>query len=198
MCRRKPHALGALVVLIAAVWAGPSRADESTAAGALAARPMAITAQSMTVKNLDHRVIFDRDVKIVKGDMDLQADRVEVILARPSGPIGKSPLRGNGAGPDMLSEEKIERIVADGRVKVVQGKKTATADHAVYHRAEETIVLTGRPETWEEGVRIQGSKITILLKEQRSVVEESRVVIYPETASGAGSEPAPPQTAHGE
>jgi lipopolysaccharide export system protein LptA len=96
-----------------------------------------------------------------------------------------------------LSEQNIDRIVADGRVKVVQGKKTATADHAVYHRAEETIVLTGHPETWEEGVRIQGSKITILLKEQRSIVDESRVVIYPEAEGGVTSASTEAQTANG-
>jgi lipopolysaccharide export system protein LptA len=140
---------------------------------------MAITSRSMTVKNLDQRVIFDRDVKIIKGDLDLRADRVEVVLSRPTTAAANPPPPPTTTGPDLLAEENIDRIVADGHVQVMQGKKTATADHAVYHRAEETIVLTGHPETWEEGVRIQGSKITILVKEQRSIVEESRVVISP-------------------
>jgi lipopolysaccharide export system protein LptA len=86
----------------------------------------------------------------------------------------------------MLAEDNVERIEANGRVKVVQGGKTVTADQAVYHNANETIVLTGRPETWEDGYRIQGSRITILLKEQRSVVEESRVVIYPDEGTASG------------
>ncbi|MFZ5877197.1 MAG: LptA/OstA family protein [Nitrospirota bacterium] len=163
-------------------------------AGPLASRPLAITSRSMTVKNLDHRVIFDKDVTVIKGDMDLQADRVEVVLAKPA-QTAASNSSGNGAGPDMLSEGNIERIVAEGRVKVVQGKKTATADHAVYHRADETVVLTGHPETWEEGVRIQGSKITILLKEQRSIVDESRVVIYPEAG---GDSTAPTDESRGD
>jgi len=61
---------------------------------------------------------------------------------------------------------------------VVQDTKNATADHAVYRRdPAENVVLTGQPETWEEGYRVRGSKITIWLKEQRSVVEDSRVVI---------------------
>lgn len=159
------------------------------------AEPMAITSRSMTVKNLDQRVVFDHDVTISKGDMDLSADRVEVVLARPADSGGVDPLQ--AVGPTLLSEDNIERIEANGRVKVVQGKKTATADHAVYHRAQETIVLTGHPETWEEGVKIQGSKITILLKEQRSIVEESRVVIYPETTGGRVAVPGESQTSNG-
>jgi lipopolysaccharide export system protein LptA len=175
-----------LALLIATGWSAPSWAADAPAPAE--SRPMAITSRSMTVKNLDQRVIFDRDVLVVKGDMDLYADRVEVMLAQPSKTGTSQPAL--GVGPDMLSEDNIERIVAEGRVKVVQGKKTATADHAVYHRADETVVLTGRPETWEQGVRIQGSKITILLKEQRSIVDESHVVIYPE----AGGEPTAPVT----
>lgn len=185
-----------LALLIATGWSAPSWAADVPVPAA--SRPMAITSRSMTVKNLDQRVIFDRDVLVVKGDMDLYADRVEVMLAQPSKTDASKPAFGGGAGPDMLSEGNIERIVAEGRVKVVQGKKTATADHAVYHRADETVVLTGHPETWEQGVRIQGSKITILLKEQRSIVDESHVVIYPE----AGGEPTAPVTGsradHGE
>jgi lipopolysaccharide export system protein LptA len=149
--------------------------------------PMAISSRSMTVKNLDHRIIFERDVVVKKGDMDLQADRVEVILSASPNEAAEHVLSAlPGAGGAMLAEDNVERIEANGRVKVMQGGKTVTADQAVYHSANETIVLTGRPETWEDGYRIQGSRITILLKEQRSVVEESRVVIYPDEGSASG------------
>ncbi len=157
---------------------------------------MAISSGRMTVKNLDHRVVFDDNVTMTKGDMDLSADRVEIYLSETADASAGKQAFATG-GPNALSEEHIERIEANGRVKVVQGNKTATADHAVYHRAQETIVLTGRPETWEEGVRIQGSKITILLKEQRSIVEESRVVIYPEADAAPAPESQEPPTRDG-
>lgn len=193
MCCKPRAALWGAVLTLG--WLASASAEAPTVP-APESKPMAITSRSMTIKSLDQRVVFDHDVSISKGDMDLSADRVEVILSRPADTSqGIDPF--GAAGPNMLSEGNIERIEADGRVKVVQGKKTATADHAVYHRAEETIVLTGQPETWEEGVRIQGSKITILLKEQRSIVEESRVVIYPETTGGTVAIPQPPQTSDG-
>ncbi|MEO5657552.1 MAG: LptA/OstA family protein [Nitrospiria bacterium] len=183
-----------LYVAAAAVipaWLGVAAAGEFPS-GPTLDKPMAITSRSMTVKNLDQRVIFDQDVVIKKGDLDLRADRVEVVLM----PTTRETAAGNplpGIQGAALAENNVERIEAHGRVKVVQGAKTATADQAVYHRAEETIVLTGRPETWEDGYRIQGSKITILLRERRSVVEESHVVIYPEDTPGPGGSSAPAQ-----
>ncbi len=185
----KPHtALWGIVLTLS--WLAPAFAEAPPSGPASETKPMAITSRSMTVKSVDQRVVFDHDVTISKGDLDLSADRVEVILTRPAD-AGQTADPFGVAGPNLLSEDNIERIEASGRVKVVQGKKTATADHAVYHRAEDTIVLTGNPETWEEGVKIQGSKITILLKEQRSIVEESRVVIYPETTGGTVPDPQP-------
>lgn len=172
--------------MIALLWASAASAEAPSMPGHPEG-PMAISSRSMTVKNLDHRIIFDRDVVVKKGDMDLQADRVEVILTAPPNEADGNALSAlPGSGGAMLAEDNVERIEANGRVKVVQGGKTATADQAVYHNADETIVLTGRPETWEDGYRIQGSRITILLKEQRSVVEESRVVIYPDEGSVSG------------
>lgn len=194
MCRNIHPTIGGLA--LALMWLAVASAEELPTAPAPVSAPMAITSRSMTVKNLDHRVIFDHDVTITKGDMDLSADRVEVILSG-SADSNAGNVFAAGHGPNVLSEENIERIEANGGVKVVQGKKTATADHAVYHRAQETIVLTGRPESWEEGVRIQGSRITILLKEQRSIVEDSRVVIYPETDTGTAAGSPTPQARDG-
>ena len=191
MCRNVWIAWGAVVVTLS--WLSRATATELPSVPAQPPRPMSITSRSMTVKNLEQRVVFDRDVTVTSGDMDLSADRVEVILVQSADSDGGAPPLAGGAGPNLLAEENIERIEAQGRVKVVQGKKTATADHAVYRRADETVVLTGHPETWEEGVRIQGSKITILLKEQRSIVEESRVVIYPEADGGDAEAPPTPQ-----
>jgi lipopolysaccharide export system protein LptA len=173
-------------MIMGLLWASAAAAEAPSMPGHPEG-PMAISSRSMTVKNLDHRIIFDHDVVVKKGDMDLQADRVEVILtASPNEAAGHALSALPGAGAAMLAEDNVERIEANGRVKVMQGGKTVTADQAVYHSANETIVLTGRPETWEDGYRIQGSRITILLKEQRSVVEESRVVIYPDEGSASG------------
>jgi hypothetical protein len=43
--------------------------------------------------------------------------------------------------------------------------------------------LTGDPEAWEEGYPVTGVKMTMFLKEDRSIVESSRVVIHEAEAS---------------
>jgi lipopolysaccharide export system protein LptA len=141
-CRSWIAFVGAVVTLW---WLSLAGASEPTSGPAEPPKPMSITSRSMTVKNLEQRVVFDRDVTISSGDMDLSADHVEVILVQSADSSGGAPPFLGGAGPSLLAEDNIERIVAEGRVKVVQGKKTATADHAVYQRADETVVLTGHP-----------------------------------------------------
>jgi lipopolysaccharide export system protein LptA len=58
-----------------------------------------------------------------------------------------------------------------------RGDKKAKSRKAVYHQREEMLVLTGDPEVWEESYRVTGTKMTMFLKEDRSIVESSRVVI---------------------
>jgi len=159
----------------------PSSSAASPNMAAQSPQPMAITAESMTVKNQDQRVVFDRHVVVKKNDMVLHADRVEVFLIVAPGNSSPGPLLSELTGGPMFTENNIDRIEANGHVEVAQDKKKATADHAIYRRnPAEHVVLTGQPETWEEGYRVRGSKITIWLKEQRSVVEDSRVVISAE------------------
>ena len=71
----------------------------------------------------------------------------------------------------------VSLIDAIGNVVMQQGDKKAKSRKAVYHQRDEVLVLTGDPEAWEEGYRVTGTKMTMFLKEDRSVVEGSRVVI---------------------
>ncbi|MDO9462916.1 MAG: LptA/OstA family protein, partial [Deltaproteobacteria bacterium] len=63
--------------------------------------------------------------------------------------------------------------------------RIATGDEAVYYEAEQNVILTGNPKVWEGNSMIKGSKITVFLDEDRSIVEsqeENRVeaIVYPE------------------
>ena len=61
--------------------------------------------------------------------------------------------------------------------RLEQGGKRAKSKKAVYSQRDEKLVLTGDPEVWEEGYLITGVRMTMYLKEDRSVVEGSRVLI---------------------
>jgi lipopolysaccharide export system protein LptA len=60
----------------------------------------------------------------------------------------------------------------------------ATAEKAVYYQSEEKMVLTGNPVVRMGKDFVEGDRITMFLKEERSVVESSkdkkvRAVIFP-------------------
>jgi lipopolysaccharide export system protein LptA len=69
----------------------------------------------------------------------------------------------------------IDRIIATGAVKITRPNGgLATAEKALYYRNDETLILTGKPKVKQGDDYVQGSKITLYLKENRSVVEGSK------------------------
>ncbi len=66
-------------------------------------------------------------------------------------------------------------------MRIVQGESRAISQHALYNKKEEKVVLTGSPVAWQSGTRISGPKMTMYLKENRSVVEGGTRVIIEES-----------------
>ena len=81
---------------------------------------------------------------------------------------------------DAKENRDISTITATGNVKVVRGEKTITANEAVYYKEEDKIVLTGEPKAWEKDDVVTGTRMTIFLKEDKSIVEGSKVVVHPD------------------
>ncbi len=83
-------------------------------------------------------------------------------------------------------DASIDRIVASGLVKIIRGKGgTAAAEKAVYYQRGEKVVLTGNPVVKKGNDSVAGCRITIFLKENRSIVEacpnkKVRAVIHPD------------------
>ena len=80
--------------------------------------------------------------------------------------------------------EKITRIEALGKVRMVQGDRVATGDKAIYYTQEDKIVLMGNPQLWRGDNSLKGHEITFYVQENRAVVESDpnkrvEAVIYP-------------------
>ena len=118
--------------------------------------PVTITSSTLTVDNKAHTALFEGSVIAKTEEMTMYADRMTVSYTEGSA---------------------ISRIDATGRVKVVKGERLITAAAATYFAAEEKVVFTGDPRAAEEGNVVSGSKITYLIKEDRSIVENSKVFI---------------------
>lgn len=124
--------------------------------------PTVITSKSMNADNKNKTIVFTTDVVAVKGETTIYSDEMTVYHTEDG--------------------KEIDRIVCKGNVKIVKGARTAVSNEAVYFAKEgaEKVVLTGgEPRVWEGNNMVSGTKITLLLNEDRSIVENSRVTLYP-------------------
>ena len=85
---------------------------------------------------------------------------------------------------------EITQIVAEGAVRIVQLDRRATGERAVFHNAEEKIVLTGRPVVRQGKNVVIGEKITILIDRDWVEVERADVTISPEGIKGRSKVPS--------
>lgn len=143
-----------------------------------------ITAHSLVFKNQENTALFEGKVVMTKGDFVMRADQMVVhfageSLSASSRKEGRPGMTTQATSPDLptFGNRAVSLIDATGNVMMQQRDKRAIARKAVYHQRDEMLVLTGDPEVWEEGYRVTGTKMTMFLKEDRSIVEGSRVVI---------------------
>ncbi len=140
-----------------------------------------ITAKKMTVRNQDGQAVFEGSVVLTKGTLIVYSDKMTVLFhgnneTPKAGAEGREPAKpapaskGSDAMP-AVSNRSMSQIEATGRVKIVKENGNATCGKAVYKADEEIITLTENPVAWEKGTRVSGKKITMYLKEDRSVVE---------------------------
>jgi lipopolysaccharide export system protein LptA len=136
---------------------------------------------SIVVKSKSLEVDNKRKVVVFAGDVDARKDDLvitcqEMLLYYTDHPADK------GSGKVGV---KIDKIVATGDVKITQPDGAlATAEKAIYYDQDEKVVLTGKPVVKQGNDFVEGSSITLFLKEKRSVVEGSedekvRAVIFP-------------------
>jgi lipopolysaccharide export system protein LptA len=115
------------------------------------------------------------------GDVDAKGDDFTINCQKMLLYYNNNP-SGNDSGKGKSS---IEKIIATGRVKISQPDGgLAMAEKAIYYQNDEKVVLTGNPKVKQENYFVEGSRITLFLKEKRHVVEGSgdkkiKAVIFP-------------------
>lgn len=134
-----------------------------------------ITSNTMTASSDKNQAIFQGAVKMVQGELVVHSD-VMIVYFKEKTPSG--PPANPASVPNSESGKEISFIEAKGRVRIEKGGSRATSQHALYNKVEEKVILTGSPVAWQDGTRISGPKMTMFLKENRSIVEGgTRVVI---------------------
>lgn len=123
--------------------------------------PIRITADKLVTDNQKRSAQFSGDVKAVQGETVMTTDRLTIFY---------------GSQKDSSATEsttKIERMEADGNVRIEFDNKVAVSNQAVYIVAERKLVLSGPGSKVISGKdEISGSKITFF-RENGHVALES-------------------------
>lgn len=141
-------------------------------------QPIQITSDILEAFNDKRMVVFSGSAVAIQGDKVIRADKL-IIYYKKASDEGKPK-----EAKDVEQAGDLDRIEAKGRVSVTQVNRVATGDEAVYEQDNEKIVMTGNAVMREGKNVVRGNKITLLMNEDRGIVEpleQKRVTatIYP-------------------
>jgi lipopolysaccharide export system protein LptA len=146
--------------------------------GAGKEEPIVIKSNTLEIDNEKKTVTFTGNVDARRDDWIMNCNKMILMY-------NDQKERG-GTDSEKL---RVDKIIARGAVKI---RRTlggeATAEEAIYYQVDERVVLTGNPVVKQGDDFVEGSKITLFLKENRSIVEGSegnkvRAVIAPRSGT---------------
>jgi len=128
-----------------------------------APQSIVIKSKTMEMNNALKMVTFMGDVNATREDLIIDCDKMQVFYDSLPAQDG-----GEAAKPEF------NKIIATGNVRIKRSDGVqATAEEAQYYQEDERMVLTGDPTMKRGDDLVKGDRITIFLKEERSVVEGS-------------------------
>jgi lipopolysaccharide export system protein LptA len=145
----------AAIVLWAILSAGMVPAQETKKEGE-SATPIHITADQLLSDTQNRSAEFSGNVKVVQGQTIITANRLILIYNR-----GASAEKSTGT-------DSIERIEANGNVRIEMDGRVAESDRAIYRTDDRTLVLSG-----------EGSKVI----SGKDVIESSKITFYRDTGN---------------
>ena len=113
--------------------------------------PIDITSDSVETFTKDNLILFKGNVMARQKDMVIYADSLEAVIIE------------DGKG--------IEKVIADGRVKIQQGVRVASCQKAIFYNLDKRVVLTGDPKVWEGDNIVSGEEIIFDIEQNRIEVK---------------------------
>jgi len=128
-------------------------------------KAISINSDTMEYDNRANMAIFKGNVVARQDDITMFANSMQVFYSESGG---------------------LSRVEATGDVRVIQGDRIATGSNIVFDNATQTIVATGNPRVWQGDNVVHGRKITVYLREERTVVDSepnsrASATIYPDS-----------------
>jgi lipopolysaccharide export system protein LptA len=125
--------------------------------------PVNVTSDKLSYVDSERRALFNGNVIARTQDTTMTSDAIQVILLPKKGQT------------EAQSASQLERIEAQGDIKIEQATRKATGSKLVYTAADEKMVLTGTPEhppsifDAERG-QISGNSLTFFTHDGRVLV----------------------------
>jgi lipopolysaccharide export system protein LptA len=130
--------------------------------------PITIKSNDLLADNKGKTAVFSGKVVAKQGDVTIFCDKMTVYYGNTQGDVDK--------------------IEADGNVRIVQENRTGVASHAVYESKQGRITLTGgSPKVMQGADTVTGEIISYFIDDERSSVSGGRVeaVIHPKPKNDA-------------
>jgi lipopolysaccharide export system protein LptA len=147
-----------------------------------------ITSSRMDYDATAQTVLFSGNVHVTRPDFELWSDKMTVYLEKSSKTQAVPESGGMEAGD-------IDRIIAEGSVRMRSDKKRGTCDKATYYSKNEHFVMEGSPELRDErqSVITGGTIVHNFTTNHSEVLNTSKVVFYtPDKKEGSSAKSAAP------
>jgi lipopolysaccharide export system protein LptA len=154
-----------VVTVLGLLWPSAVLPEGSLAKAKKPVNPsIVINSNRLEVDNQRKIVTFSGDVDAKRDDFTMTCQKMVLYYIEEAAEAASEK-----------QEMRIDRIVATGKVNITRAEGgSASAEEATYYQEEEKIVLTGNPVVKQGDDFVEGSTITLFLKEDRSIVEGSK------------------------
>jgi lipopolysaccharide transport protein LptA len=133
--------------------------------------PINIKSDSLNLDYQNKAIVFTGHVHAVQASGDLTSDTLKVQYGQ--------------------NFSDLKMTYADGNVRMSQGTRWITSDHAVLDQTKHMLKFLGNPVVHDGEDQITGSVITVDLVSGKSTVENPRVVIFPRESKNPDNVEAP-------
>jgi lipopolysaccharide export system protein LptA len=125
--------------------------------------PTRITSDKLRYSPSGQQVVFEGAVRVTREDFVLTADAITVFLGKAAGSSG-------GKNPQEMDAGRIEKIVANGHVRLERQGRVGTCDTATYLVAQGLFKMEGDPVLTDGKNRLTGEVIKLYAKDNQSEV----------------------------
>lgn len=131
--------------------------------------PVTISANRLEFDYRSRILTYRGTVTVTQADLTMQSDLLRVTL-------------------DPDARQPVQKIEAEGAVRIAKGERQATGGRAVFDQEKRTVTLSDNATLRDGPNEVAGERVVVFLDEERSVVEGGdqrvRAVLFPPEQEG--------------